>query len=88
LPDTYRDYVKFAFEHEERFDPLFIGFFNAKWGEYKGALDFSRGSDEARYMLNHNKLWDFMEKIHLDKDPVKECKKLIFDLRENVLAAK
>ncbi len=79
---AYRDYVNFAFEHEERFDAIFIGFFNAKWGMYKGKLDFSEVSEEARYMLSHRKLWDFMEKIPADKDPIRECKRLILNLAE------
>ena len=81
---NYRKYIDFAFEHEKRFDPLFIGFFNAKWGIDKGALDFSRASEEAQYMLSHHKLWDFMEKIPLSDNPIMKCKQLILDLSDHV----
>ena len=85
-PQSYRAYVNFAFEHEKRFDPLFVGYFNAKWGQHKKALDFSRASEEAQYMLGHTKLWDFMEKIPLSENPIKKCKQLIIDLSENVIS--
>jgi hypothetical protein len=84
MPRNYRDYVNFAFEHERRFDSLFVGYFNAKWGQYKGALDFSQASEEAQYMLGHTKLWDFMEKIPLNENPIKKCKQLILNLSEHV----
>ena len=84
-PCTYRDYVNFAFKHEKCLDPLYIGFFNAKWGLHKGMLDFSQASKEAQYMLWHNKLWDFMEKIPLTEEPIEKCKKLILNLSEHVI---
>jgi len=83
-PQAYRDYVQFAFEHEDTLDALFIGFFNAKQGIHKGKLNFSDASEEARYMLSHRKLWDFMEKVPMDKDPRVKTKGLIINLAENV----
>ena len=85
-PKAYRDYVNFAFEHEDRLDPLFIGINIAQWGICKGKLDFSNASKQALYMLNHRKLWDFMEEIPPEKNPIEECKELIFDLAEHVKA--
>jgi hypothetical protein len=83
-PDIYRNYVNFAFNYEKRLDPLFIGFFNAKWGLHKRALNFSMASGEAQYMLRHNKLWDFMEKIPLNENPIQKSKQLILELSRQV----
>jgi hypothetical protein len=83
-PDIYRKYINFAFEHEDSLDPLFIGIFNAKWGLYKKALDFSKASEEAQYMLGHAKLWDFMEKIPLAENPIQKTKFLILELSNKV----
>jgi len=83
---AYRDYVNFAFEHEDWLDAILIGFSNAKSGIYKEKLDFSDASEESRHMLTHRKLWDFMEKIPLEKNPIEECKKLILDLSQYVKA--
>jgi len=85
-PRAYRDYVNFAFEHEDRLDPLNIGFNSAQWGKHKGKLDFSNSCKQAMYMLDHRKLWDFMEEIPVEKNPIEECKRLIFDLSEHVRA--
>jgi len=85
-PQAYRDYVYFAFEHEDVLDPLFIGFFNALWGIDKGKLDFSDASENSQLLLSHRKLWDFMEHVPNDQNPISVSKNLILDLAEKVKA--
>lgn len=80
--DMYREFVNFTFEHEDLFDPLFIGYNVARSGMLSGALQFHDLSPEADDMLHRRKLWDFMEDIPLDQDPREVCRKLIFELAE------
>lgn len=80
--DMYREFVQFTFEHEDLFDPLFIGFGIASYCRITGKLRFENLSPEADDMVHRRKLWDFMEDIPLDQDPRAVCRALIFELAE------
>lgn len=82
--DLYREYVEFAFEHEELLDPLMIGYGIAHDGYVLKNLQFRNLSPEAYDMLHRRKLWDFMEDIPLSEDPRQVCRKLIYELVEKV----
>lgn len=79
-PELYREYVDFAFENKDKLDYLFIGFAIADWGVRWGKLKFNNLSVEAREMLYTNKLWDFMESIPINDDPINICSELILEL--------
>ncbi len=83
-PELYRNYLNFALEHADIMDPLVIGFSMAKHGLRSGKLRFENLSAEAKRLLEHRKLWDFMEKIPLTSDPVAETRKLMEELRDRV----
>ena len=70
------------FEHEDLFDPLFIGSGIASNCRTTGKLKFKNLSPEAKDMIHRRKLWDFMEDIPLDQDPREVCRSLIFELAE------
>lgn len=78
----YREFVEFAFEHEERLDPLFIGFSIASNGVRNNTMKFKDLSPEADDMVHRRKLWDFMEDIPMDQDPREVCAKLIRELAQ------
>ncbi len=84
-PQNYREYLDFAMAHAGTLDPLMIGMFNAKWGIYKNRLNFSKASPGAKELLCHTKLWDYMEKIPQDRNPIDECRQLVCNLAESVL---
>ena len=80
--DLYREYVRFAFDHEDVLDPIYIGFCMAQSGIKLEHLKFSGLSAQADDMLNRRKLWDFMEEIPHSENPREVCHKLIFELAE------
>lgn len=80
--DLYREYVEFAFAHEDILDPIYIGFCMAQSGLILKHLQFANLSPEADEMLHRRKLWDFMEEIPLGEDPRAVCRKLIYELAE------
>lgn len=80
----YRDYVEFSFEHEEIFDPIYIGFAVAVYGYRMKKFKFTKLSPQADDMLHRRKLWDFMEDIPLDQDPWEVCRELIYEFMEKV----
>lgn len=79
-PELYREYVEFAFENKDTLDPIFIGFAIADFGVRWGKLKFNNLSPEAHKMLHTNKLWDFMENIPENENPIDVCSDLIFEL--------
>jgi hypothetical protein len=85
-PAEYRKYVEFAFEYEDRLDPLFIGYFLSYYGSRNGKIRFRNLSPEAESMLSYRKLWDFMELIPADQDPRKICRDILFELLSKVEA--
>ncbi len=85
-PAEYRKYVEFAFEYEDRLDPLFIGYFLSCHGSHNGKFRFRNLSPEAESMLSYRKLWDFMELIPADQDPRKICRDILFELLSKVEA--
>jgi hypothetical protein len=78
--------VEFAFEYEDRLDPLFIGYFLSYYGSLNGKIRFRNLSPEAESMLSYRKLWDFMELIPADQDPRKICRDIFFELLSKVEA--
>lgn len=80
--DLYREYVRFAFDHEDVLDPIYIGFCMAQSGIKLEHLKFSGLSAQADDMLSRRKLWDFMEEIPHSENPREVCRKLIFELAE------
>ncbi len=79
-PSLYGEYVDFAFENKDKLDPVFIGFAIADWGVRWNKLKFRGLSDGAYKMLHTNKLWDFMEAIPDNEDPIAVCTELIYEL--------
>ncbi len=71
-PEVFREYLDFAFEHEDRMDPLFIGFGLAS------SLHFRNLSEEAQNFVTRRKLWDFMEDI--PGDPIPVCRRILEEL--------
>lgn len=80
--DHFRRYLKFAFDNEERMDPLYIGYGTAKNCLAEGVAVFPDISAAAQDFLSRRKLWDFMEDIPDSEDPRKVCKNIIFELME------
>lgn len=80
--DLYREYVEFAFQHEDVLDCIYIGFSMAQRGLALKQLQFRNLSPEADDMIHRRKLWDYMEEIPLDNDPREVCRNLIFELAE------
>ena len=83
--DHFRRYLKFAFDNEERMDPLYIGYGTAKNCLAEGVAVFPDISAAAQDFLTRRKLWDFMEDIPDYEDPRKVCKNIIFELMEKGL---
>lgn len=83
-PAMYRKYIEFAFAHEDRFDPLFLGYNLAYFGKYYKKNKFQKLSEGAELMLSYRKLWDFMELVPADQDPRKVCRDIIFELADKI----
>ncbi len=83
-PRLYREYLDFVFENSDRLDLIFTGFSLANWGWKYNGFKFNNLSPEANRMLTIDKLWDFMEDIPLNEDPIKVCKDLIIELAQKV----
>ncbi|MBQ6597463.1 MAG: hypothetical protein IJH79_07910 [Lentisphaeria bacterium] len=77
---VFREYAEFSLEHEDEMDFIFIIFFLAKAGLHRNLFRFSGLSESAEAMLNHRKLWDFMEKIPLEEDPRQYCRELVIEI--------
>jgi len=81
--DIYRRYLNFGLEHADIMDYLMIGF-QAKAGLIFRKIKFKNLSEKAQDLLNRRKLWDFMEDIPMDQDPVAVTRKLMEELYEKV----
>lgn len=78
--DLYREYIQFAFENEDRMDPLFTGSFLSLYGIYLNKIRFRDLTEQKRDFLSRRKLWDFMEDIPSDQDPRKVCRSILESL--------
>ena len=79
---TFRNMLTFAVEHKDVLDPLFIADFHARGALRRGLLDKNDLSEVAQDMLSRRKLWDFMEEIPMEDDPIKVCLNIIGELIE------
>ena len=68
-PELCREYIRFAFEHKDRLDPLSIAFHCLRSGRQQKAFEFKNLTPEAEKLITSRKLWDFMEDIPADQDP-------------------
>ncbi len=80
--EALRDYVEFAFDNSDVLDSLFIGFCILESYKRWGVIKFNNLSCEAEAFANTSKLWDYMENIPLNVNPVEVCKKLVLELVE------
>lgn len=80
--DLFRRYIRFAFDNEDRLDPLQIGYSLAQAGPRTGKYRYKNLSPEAEDFLRRRKLWDFMEDIPLSEDPRAVSRKIILELLE------
>jgi hypothetical protein len=79
---TFRNMLNFAVEHKDVLDPLYIADFHARGALRRGLLDKNDLSEVAQDMLSRRKLWDFMEEIPMEDDPIKVCLNIIGELIE------
>ena len=79
-PETLLAAVEYAYEHKERFDHLYVAYFFIRAAMRFGRLRFDRASEDARYVMTHAKLWDYMEKLPSNVDPAAYTEKLLFEL--------
>lgn len=80
---NFRNMLSFALEHKDMLDPLFIGYLYAQGAVDKKIIDKNKLSDAARDMLSRRKLWDFMEDIPMENDPLKVCTDIMVEFIEN-----
>ena len=78
--DFFRRYTRFAMEHADRLDDIYIGYIQARAHLRHGKIRFSGLSDEAQRMLASRKLWDFMEEIPDSLNPRSVCRRILEEL--------
>ena len=78
--DTAKQYLKFAFDHADILDPIFIGHTLAQTGIRTKEYLFRDPTPEELDFLTRRKLWDFMEDIPEDQEPGEVCKNILFSL--------
>jgi hypothetical protein len=81
---TFRNMLNFAVEHKDVLDPLYIADFHARGAMRRGLLDKNDLSEVAQDMLSRRKLWDFMEEIPMEDDPIKVCLGIVEEIIEKV----
>lgn len=80
--ENCRKFIDFAFANPEKCDMLNIGYGTLRTGMLMGKIKFSGLSESAEDLINRRKLWDFMEEIPPESDPVDVCRELIRELAE------
>lgn len=82
-----KSYLKFAFDHGDVLDPLFIGFSLVKSGPRNKKYFFRDMTSLEEDFLHRRKLWDFMEDIPSDQDPREVCSNIILSLFDKAVKA-
>ena len=79
-----RNVLVFAMEHKDVLDPLYIADFNTRTAIRRGAIDKKDLTEAAQDMISRRKLWDFMEDILMEDDPLKVCLGIVEEIIEKV----
>ena len=80
-----KEYMKFLFEHEDTLDPINAGHGIITAGPRTKAYFYPDMTPVEKDFLTRRKLWDFMEDIPMDQDPIKVCKELIFGMLDRAV---
>ena len=77
--------MKFAFDHEDTLDPIFIAETIICAGPRSKAYIYPDMTPMEKDFLTRRKLWDFMEDIPMDQDPIKVCKEIAFSIMDKAV---
>ena len=69
-PRNIIDFIRYSLEHRDRLDYLYSGFTLLRMLKQKRPEICPVLSEAEEYFLAHRKLWDFMENLHCDSDPI------------------
>ena len=77
---TAKEFIKFAFEHEDTLDPIFIANSIILAGPRTKNFYYPDLTPLEKDYLSRRKLWDFMEDIPMDQNPISVCKELVLGM--------
>ena len=80
-----KSYMKFAFEHEAVLDSIYISHGIITSGLRNKAYFYRDLTAEEQDYLTRRKLWDFMEDIPMDQDPIAVCKRIAMEMIEKAV---
>ena len=80
-----KEYMKFAFDHEDTLDPIFIAETIICAGPRSKAYIYPDMTPVEKDFLTRRKLWDFMEDIPMDQDPIKVCKEIALSIMDKAV---
>ena len=80
-----KEYMKFAFEHEDTLDPIFISSSLIQAGPRTKNYFYPDMTPMEKDFLTRRKLWDFMEDIPMDQDPIAVCKDLVLGMMDKAV---
>ena len=80
-----KEYMKFAFDHEDTLDPIFISCNLIQAGPRTKAYFYPDMTPMEKDFLTRRKLWDFMEDIPMDQDPIAVCKNLVLGMMDKAV---
>ncbi|MBQ9772428.1 MAG: hypothetical protein IJW23_11455 [Lentisphaeria bacterium] len=80
-----KEYMKFAFDHEDTLDPIFISSSLIQAGPRTKAYFYPDMTPMEKDFLTRRKLWDFMEDIPMDQDPIAVCKNLVLGMMDKAV---
>lgn len=80
-----KEYMKFAFDHEDTLDPICISHGIITCGPRTKTYHYPDMTAVEQDYLTRRKLWDFMEDIPMEQDPIAVCKDIALTMLDKAV---